>query len=137
MFRRICLYHFYFEKPRLIIYSQSLNFKTKETLAQPTKCTSLEDSHSLLGARTQSRQSARLFLQSYELGPPPPPPTTLTGECAPAAVPGGGGVTHVLVGEAGLGPGRGDRHCGTLGICVLCVPNRPCLISLHSRNYCT
>jgi hypothetical protein len=48
---------------------------------------------------TQSRQSARLFLQSSELGPPIPSPA---GECVPL---------------------RWDRHCGTLGIYVYFVPH--------------
>jgi hypothetical protein len=59
----------------------------------------------------QSRQSAKLFLQSSELGLPHP----LTGRrvCVPLPplVPGGGGGGHT---------GRRDRHSGTLGKYVLC-----------------
>ncbi len=52
--------------------------------------------------RPQSRQSARLFLQSSELGPPPHP------------------FTHR----------RGDRQCGTVGIHVLCGLDVPLRWSL-------
>jgi hypothetical protein len=66
----------------------------------------------------QSRQSAKPFLQSLELGTPmqasvqvhPPPPL----------VPGG---AHLLAGEGVEGSQfrRGYTHCGTLCIYVLCV----------------
>jgi hypothetical protein len=66
----------------------------------------------------QSRQSARLFLQSSELGPPPPLPQASVSH--PHLVPG----KHSLAGE-GVGWGRGHNSdegtdCGTLGINVLC-----------------
>jgi hypothetical protein len=54
----------------------------------------------------QSRQSAKLFVQSSELEPPTPSPA---GEGAPSLVPGGGGVRS-LAGE-GVGESqfrRGD-----------------------------
>jgi hypothetical protein len=63
------------------------------------------------GNPTQSSQSARLFLQSSELGLPHPSPA---GECAPPPVLGGG--AHSLARE-GLGESqfrRGDIHCGSL-----------------------
>jgi hypothetical protein len=66
----------------------------------------------------QSRQSAKLFVQSSELGlpnpqarvPPPPHPPVL------------GGGAHSLARD-GLGESqlrRGDIHCGTFYIYVLC-----------------
>jgi hypothetical protein len=62
----------------------------------------------------QSRQSAKPFLQSSELGPPTP------SNCLQER----GGEFQF---------GRGDRHCGSLGICVLCgtaslenLPNKFC-----------
>jgi hypothetical protein len=67
------------------------------------------------GGEAQSRQSAKLFLQWSELGlpqpltPTPPPPVL-------------GGGEHSLARE-GLGESqfrRGDIHCGTLYIYVLC-----------------
>ncbi len=71
----------------------------------------------------QSRQSGRLFLQSSEMGSPTPSPA---GECVPHSFGGGGGGggggTHSLAGE-GVGESpfrRGDRHCGILGLFVLC-----------------
>ncbi len=72
----------------------------------------------LLGS--QSRQITRLFLQSSELWPPPPPHHQAS-VSPPPLVPGEGG-NHSLAGE-GMGvPNFGllDRHCGTLGINVLC-----------------
>ncbi len=63
----------------------------------------------------QSRQSARLSLQSSELAPPAPSPA---GECCPhpSLAPRGGG-THSLAGRGGGSQfGRRDRHSGTLGI---------------------
>ncbi len=72
-----------------------------------------------LCSRSQSRQSAKLFLQSSELGLPQPP--THMRVCPPHPVLGGG--AHSLAGE-GVGVSqfrRGDRHCGTHYIYVLCV----------------
>jgi hypothetical protein len=62
----------------------------------------------------QSRQSARLFLQSSYLGPPP---SSTPGECVPPTFVWGGGDTHLLAGEGDGGSQfrRGDRHCVTLG----------------------
>jgi hypothetical protein len=51
----------------------------------------------------QSRQSAKLFFKSSELGLPAPFPA---GECVPLH-PGGAQL------------GRGERHCGTMYICTL------------------
>jgi hypothetical protein len=70
------------------------------------------------GLQAQSRQSTRLFLQSSELGPPPlnrrrvfPPPPL---------VPGRGPHLLAIEGLEGSQFGRGDKHCGTLGIlCTL------------------
>ncbi len=77
----------------------------------------------LQGSLPQSRQSARLFLQSSELGtsPPPPNPLTLRRVCPPPTLVSGIGA-HSLAGEVVGGSqfGRGDRHCGTLGIYALC-----------------
>jgi hypothetical protein len=80
-----------------------------------------KDSRPLTNIYPQSRQSARLFLQSCELGPPNP---SLAGECVPSLFGSGGEGTNSLGGErAGTGSqfGRWDRHCGTLGIYVLCA----------------
>jgi hypothetical protein len=69
--------------------------------------------------KPQSRQSTKLSLQSSELG------HTLTRMrvCFPLPF-GSGGRAYSLAGE-GMGGGsqfqRGDGHCGTLGIYVLCV----------------
>ncbi len=68
-------------------------------------------------ASPQSRQSAKLFLQSSELGDSPTP--SPAGECAS---PGSGG-RGTLAGERGVVrvpiPTR-DIHFGTLNIYVLC-----------------
>jgi hypothetical protein len=65
----------------------------------------------------QSRQIARHFLQSYELGPPHP--LTSRRMCPPF---GSAGDTLACGrGDGGSQFGRGDRHCGTLGICTLCM----------------
>jgi hypothetical protein len=66
----------------------------------------------------QSRQSAKLFLQSSELGLPNPSPCRRV--CPPPLVPGGGAhsLTREGVGESQFR--RGDIHCGTLYIYVLC-----------------
>ncbi len=81
----------------------------------------------------QSRQIARLFLQSSKLGPPRPHPTpSPAGEFVPTPlVPGEG--THSLAGEGEVGGsqfGRGDRPCGTLGISVLCAIH--CTYRVHA-----
>jgi hypothetical protein len=71
------------------------------------------------GIRTlhaRSRQSAKLFLQSSELGTPHPHPQVSLP--SPPLVPGW--ATHSLPGK-GWEFRRGDRHCGTLGIYVLCA----------------
>jgi hypothetical protein len=60
---------------------------------------------------SQSRQSARLFLQSsVRIGTPPPHPQA---SVSPPFGLGGGGV-------GGTQFRRGERHCGTLGIYVFC-----------------
>jgi hypothetical protein len=64
---------------------------------------------------TKSRQSARLFIQSSELGLPHP--LTRRRVSLPPLVPGEG---HTCLRERGSQFGQGDRHCGTLGIIVLC-----------------
>ncbi len=65
-------------------------------------------------SRWMSRQSARLLLQSSELGPPIPVPA---GERCPSLWFRGGGSLS-LAGERGGRTkfGRGDIHSGTLGI---------------------
>ncbi len=67
----------------------------------------------------QSRQSAKLFLQSSELGLPHPSPA---GECAPPPFDswGGGGTLACRKGVGESQFRRGDIHCGTLYIYVLC-----------------
>jgi hypothetical protein len=69
-----------------------------------------------IGLNTQSRQSARLFLQSSELGSPTPSPG---GECVPP---------RLVPGEGGTNSYEGTRHCGFLGIYVLCRPKQRGLI---------
>ncbi len=57
----------------------------------------------LLTLLSQSRQSAKLFLQSSELGLPPSP-IPATGECAPPPFgPGGGGWEGTLACGRGVG----------------------------------
>jgi hypothetical protein len=74
----------------------------------------------------QSRQSAKLFLQSSELGLPQPPHPQAS--VPPPPHPrfwGGGGAAHSLARE-GLRESqfrRGDIHCGTLYMYVLCGLN--------------
>jgi hypothetical protein len=66
---------------------------------------------------SQSRQSAKLFSSRRNWDSPNPSPA---GECAPPLVPEGG--AHSLERE-GAGESqfqRGDVHCGTLYIYVLC-----------------
>jgi hypothetical protein len=65
----------------------------------------------------QSRQSAKPFLQSLELGLPPPHPQA---NVSPHLVPGG---THSLAGEMVGGPNsdEGTDTCDPLGIYVLFV----------------
>jgi hypothetical protein len=68
---------------------------------------------------TRSRQSAKLFLQSSELGLPHP--LSRRRECPPPFGPGG--RAQSLAGE-GLGESqfrRGDIHCGALYISTLRV----------------
>ncbi len=61
--------------------------------------------------KTQSRQSAKLFLQSSELGLPNPSPS---GECAPPPFgPGGGGWIHSQ-GERGWGSPNSDEGTNTV-----------------------
>ncbi len=72
--------------------------------------------------KLQSIQTARLFLQSSELGHPHP--LTRRRVCSPHLIQGG---THPLAGQ-GVGGSqfrRVDRHCSTLGIYVLCEWNCP------------
>ncbi len=80
----------------------------------------------------QSRQSAKPFLQSSELELPQSP--TRRRVCPPPF--GSGGGTHSLAGE-GLGEPqfwRGDTHCGTLYIYVVCeLPSSPSLIENTHR----
>jgi hypothetical protein len=69
--------------------------------------------------RAQSRQSAKLFLQSSELGLPRPLPRRRV--CPLPPVLGGGAYS---LAREGLGESqlrRGDIHCGTLYIYVLCA----------------
>jgi hypothetical protein len=68
--------------------------------------------------RAQSRQSAKLFLQSSELGLPQP--ITRRRVCPLPSVLGGGAhsLAREVVGESQFR--RGDIHCGTLYIYVLC-----------------
>jgi hypothetical protein len=72
----------------------------------------------------QSRQRAKLFFQSSELGPPAPLPA---GECVPH--PGGAQL------------GRGDRHCGTLRIQYMYFVGyplkkiNPYLVGTHTFSY--
>jgi hypothetical protein len=66
-----------------------------------------------------SRQSAKIFLQSSELGLPHP--LTRRRVCYPTF--GSMGAT-LACGKRGVGGAqfqRGDRHCGTLGKYVLCA----------------
>ncbi len=67
----------------------------------------------------QSRQSAKLFLKSSELGPNPSP----AGECSPSPQNRGGGGGHTRWRERGWESPNFDEeiHCGTLYIYVLCV----------------
>jgi hypothetical protein len=65
--------------------------------------------------RAQSRQSAKLFLRSSEFGLPHP--ITRRRVCT-VYPPGWGGGAYSFAGE-GVGEsqfGRGDKHCGTLGM---------------------
>ncbi len=72
----------------------------------------------------QSRQSAKLFLQSSELAPPTPHPQA---SMPPhPLVPGGGALSLAREGVGESQFQRGDIHCGTLYIRTLC-----CLL------YCT
>ncbi len=73
----------------------------------------------------QSRQSARLFLQSSELGP--------ADKCAPRFR-GGGDTLACGKGGGGSQFGRGDRHYGTLGIYVLCAPSCKMCMYMHVQT---
>ncbi len=74
-----------------------------------------------LSVAPQSRQNARLFLQSSELGLPHLHLLTRRPVCPPPSplVRGGGGHTRLQERGWGFQFRRGDIHCGTLGIYVL------------------
>ncbi len=75
---------------------------------------------SKIWTRPQSRQSAKLFLQSSELGLPHP--LTRRRVCPPYP------SVHTRSQERGMGESqfrRGDIHCGTLGIYVCTLWTRP------------
>ncbi len=76
----------------------------------------------------QSRQSAKLFLQSPELRLPNPSPA---GECPPPPRSGGRGTLSCTRGGWGV---PSDRYCGTLGIYsyVLCMGKTNGTAQLHS-----
>jgi hypothetical protein len=67
-----------------------------------------------LYADPQSRQSAKLFLQSSELGVPRPPPA---GECAPPPF-GSGGGGHSRYRERGWGSPNSDGGTYTVVLCI-------------------
>ncbi len=72
----------------------------------------------LNSCRAQRRQSAKLFLQSSELGLPQP---LIRGRVCPSPLDPGGGA-HSLARD-GVGESqsrRGDINCGTIYICPLC-----------------
>jgi hypothetical protein len=80
----------------------------------------------------QGWQSAKPFLQSSELGLPQP--LTRTRVCPP---PFGSGGRGTLAGERGVGESqfqRGDMHCGTLCIYVLCELKENILQKLSGRQ---
>ncbi len=83
--------------------------------------------------RAQSRQSAKLFPQSSELGPPHP--LTRRRVCTPPPlVPGGG---HTRLRERGWGSpnfDEGDRHCGTL-VYMYFVIFRGCINAVNLSRY--
>jgi hypothetical protein len=64
---------------------------------------------------SQCRQSAKLFLQSSELGHHHPPPLPQASVSPPLWFRGGGEHTG-----GGSQFGRGEKHCSTLGLYVLC-----------------
>ncbi len=72
-------------------------------------------------AKSQSRQSAKLFLKSSELGLPHPLTRRLV--CLPPMVRGEGHTRLGGQGRGGVQFRRGDIHCGTLGTYVLYEPN--------------
>jgi hypothetical protein len=76
---------------------------------------SLKRTHACTLRTLQSRQSGRLFIQSSEF-------RLLAGESVSPSLWFRGGGTHSLAGVGARGSqfGRGDQHCGTLGIYVLC-----------------
>jgi hypothetical protein len=67
--------------------------------------------------KLQSKQSARPFLHSSELGHTYS--LNRSRACFPPLVTGGG--THSLAGEGGYQFGRGDRHCGAQGTYIYYV----------------
>jgi hypothetical protein len=78
----------------------------------------------LHACKSQSGKSAKLFLQSSELGLPQPLARRRVCPPTPTSQVLGGGA-HSLARE-GLGESqfrRGDIHCGTLYIYVLCAVN--------------
>ncbi len=82
----------------------------------------------------QSRQIARLFLQSSELGPHTPSPQAIVSP--PLCFREGRWTGQVGVGRRSQFR-RGDRHCGTLGISVLCA-SAPChQCTRINKIYCT
>jgi hypothetical protein len=115
-------------------------------VAYPVPAGTSRDLHHIFPTRryctSQSRQNAKLFLLSLELGLPQP--LTPGYVCPPPFGTGGRGT---LAGERGGErvpiPTRGHTHCGTLYIYVLCVVHtRPSLPDLKyssslALNICT
>ncbi len=85
-----------------------------------------------------SRQSARLFLPSSELGPPTPSPHPQSSVSPPF----GSRWDTFACGWGGGGPssdeGTGDRHCGTLGtlhgVQPLCIVDNTVLYIVYVRT---
>jgi hypothetical protein len=97
-------------KPQLWHHKRHRGSCSNEGLSNPPTLSC----NSILSGRfsfvqTQSRQSAKLFLQSSELGLPHP--LTHRG----SLVQGGGGGYTLACGRGGAQFRRGDRHCDTLG----------------------
>ncbi len=83
--------------------------------------------------KPQSRQSAKLFLQSSEMGLPQP--LTRRRVCPPPPVLGGG--AHSLTRE-GLGESQfrwGDIHCGTLYITYFVLQTLATILNFHKNCY--
>jgi hypothetical protein len=59
------------------------------------------------------------FFSSPELGPPAP---STAGECVPLPLVPGGDTLTCVWGGGGSQFRWGDRHCGTLGIYIICRP---------------